>query len=143
MPCAGAQLVSPHPSHRVLRKRETVDVALRKFVERLTQPIEELDRRDLETYCDRLHATPLDAVEMRRPVRVAGEVRSLRIVPRAGADALEVSVNDGRGSVIAVFLGRRRVLGLSPGRRVVLEGVVTGEGRRHLMYNPVYTLLSA
>jgi hypothetical protein len=118
-------------------------VALRKLVDRLTQPIEELDRRDLESYCTRLEATPLDAVELRRPVRVAGEIRSLRIVPRAGADALEVSINDGRGSLIAVFLGRRRVLGVSPGRRVVLEGVVAGEGRRRLMYNPIYTLLPA
>jgi hypothetical protein len=40
-----------------------------------------------------------------------------------------------------VFLGRRRILGMSPGRRVVLEGVVAGETRRLLMYNPVYTLL--
>jgi hypothetical protein len=31
---------------------------------------------------------------------------------------------------------------LSPGRRLLLEGVVaTDRGRRRLMYNPVYTLL--
>jgi hypothetical protein len=116
-------------------------MALRKKLERWTQPIEELDRRDLEAYCNALGTTPLDEVEMRRPVRVAGEVRSLRIVPRAGADAVEANVNDGRGNVIAVFLGRRRIAGLSPGRRVVLEGVIAGERGRRLMYNPVYTLL--
>jgi hypothetical protein len=116
-------------------------VALRKRLERWTKPIEELDRRDLEAFCTTLGSTPLDEIELRHPVRVAGEVRSLRIVPRAGADALEASVNDGRGSVTAVFLGRRRILGMSPGRKVVLEGVVAGEDRRRLMYNPVYTLL--
>jgi hypothetical protein len=122
--------------------RDNRFVALRKIVDRLTKPIEELDRRDLEAYCTRLGATPLDEVELRQPVRVAGEVRSLRIVPRAGADALEASVHDGRSSVVAVFLGRRRILGMSPGRRVVLEGVVAGEGTRHVMYNPVYRLLA-
>jgi hypothetical protein len=116
-------------------------VAFRKIVDRLTKPIEELDRRDLEAYCTRLDATPIDQVQFRHPVRVAGEVRSLRIVPRAGADALEATVHDGRASVTAVFLGRRKILGLSPGRKIVLEGVVTGEGRRHIIYNPVYTLL--
>jgi hypothetical protein len=121
--------------------RDNSGVALRKLVDRLTKPIEELDRQDLEAYCSSLGATPLDEIELRRPVRVAGEVRSLRIVPRAGADAVEVSVNDGRGSVTAVFLGRRRILGLSPGRKVVLEGVIAGEGKRHLMYNPLYRLL--
>ncbi|MCU1428394.1 MAG: ATP-dependent helicase RecG [Actinomycetia bacterium] len=118
-------------------------MALRKIVDRLRQPIEELDRRDLEAYCTTLGATPLDKVELRRPVRVAGEVRSLRIVPRAGADAVEVSINDGRGQVTAVFLGRRRILGVSPGRRIVVEGVITGEGRRRLIYNPVYKLLGS
>jgi hypothetical protein len=122
--------------------RDNAVVAFRKMVDRLTKPIEELDRRDLEAYCTRLGTTPLDQVELRKPVRVAGEVRSLRIVPRAGADALEVTVTDGRGSVTAVFLGRRRVLGLSPGRRIVLEGVVGGEGNHRLIYNPIYTLLA-
>jgi len=116
-------------------------VALRKKLERWTKPIEELDRRDLEAYCTALGTTPLDQVEMRKPVRVAGEVRSLRIVPRAGAAALEATVNDGRSSVTAVFMGRRKVLGMSPGRRVVLEGVITGEDGRRIIYNPVYTLL--
>jgi hypothetical protein len=120
-------------------------MALRKMVDRWTKPIEELDRRDLEDYCTNLRTnlgtTPLDEVEFRRPVRVAGEIRSLRIVPRAGADALEATVNDGRGSITAVFLGRRKIIGLSPGRRIVLEGVMTGEDRRGIIYNPVYTLL--
>jgi hypothetical protein len=134
-----AQVVSARLAAPV---RENSRVALRKKLERWTKPIEELDRQDLEAYCTLLHATPLDEVELRKPVRVAGEVRSLRIVPRAGADAVEASVNDGRGTVTAVFLGRRRVLGLSPGRRLLLEGVVaTDRGRRRLMYNPVYTLL--
>jgi len=79
-------------------------------------------------------------VQCRAPVFVAGEVRSVRIVPRAGADALEATVMDGRGSVTAVFLGRRRVAGFTPGRRVVLQGVVTQHGGERLIYNPVYTL---
>ncbi len=49
-----------------------------------------------------------------------------------------------------MFLGRRKIAGLSPGRRVLLEGVVAND-RKHvagvtsqdndcLMYNPVYEL---
>ena len=56
-------------------------------------------------------------------VKVGGEVRSVRIVPRAGAPALEVTVSDGRGSIVGVFLGRRKIAGLSPGRKVAFEGV--------------------
>jgi hypothetical protein len=116
-------------------------MALRKLVDRLTKPIEELDRQELAEFCDRLASTPIDQVEARRPVRVAGEVRSVRIVPRAGADALEVTVHDGRASVIGVFLGRRKIGGITPGRKLILEGVVVPAGKQCLLYNPVYTLL--
>jgi hypothetical protein len=116
-------------------------LALRKFVDRLTKPVEELDRRDLEAFCERLHTTPIETAEPRHPARVAGEVRSVRIVPRAGADALEVTVNDGRASVVGVFLGRRKIGGMTPGRKLVLEGVVVPAGKQKQIFNPIYTLI--
>ena len=115
-------------------------VALRKFVDRLTKPTEQLDREHLEQWCTTLGYPPLDQVEPRKPVRVGGEVRSIRIVPRAGADALEATITDGHGTLTAVFLGRRKILGVSPGRRVFLEGVVTKDGTNQVMYNPLYEL---
>ena len=116
-------------------------MALRKFMEKLTKPVEELDREQLVSWCDRSGAVPLDEIELRQPVRIAGEVRSVRIVPRAGADALEAIVHDGRAYVTAVFLGRRKINGVSPGRRLLMEGVVADEGAERVMYNPIYTLL--
>ena len=117
-------------------------MALKNFVERFTKPVEELDRQQLSAYCDSLAFTPMDRIEPRRPVRVGGEVRALRIVPRAGAPALEVTVSDGRGAVVAVFLGRRKIAGLTPGRRIVIEGVTARDGNRFVVFNPVYELLA-
>jgi hypothetical protein len=116
-------------------------VALRKLVDRLTKPVEELDRQELQAFCTRLHTTPIEDAQPRRPVRVAGEVRSVRIVPRAGAESLEVTVSDGRASLVGVFLGRRKISGITPGRKLVLEGVVMPTGKQKLIYNPMYTLL--
>ncbi len=119
-------------------------VPMRKFVEKFTKPVDEQDRESLVTWCSAHDVTPLDQLTLRRPVQIAGEIRSMRIVPRAGAASLEASVNDGRGTITAVFLGRRKIAGLSPGRRVLLEGVVTAKsqhGGDSLMYNPVYQLL--
>ena len=113
-------------------------MALRKFVDRLTKPTEQLDREQLEQWCSVRGLTSLDAIVMRTPVRVGGEVRSIRIVPRAGADALEATITDGHGVLTAVFLGRRKILGVSPGRKVFLEGVVTKDGTASVMYNPLY-----
>ena len=124
---------------------------MRKFVEKFTKPVDEQDREQLVTWCAERGGTPIDGLQLRQPVRIAGEIRSVRIVPRAGAASLEATVQDGRGSVTAVFLGRRKIAGLSPGRRVMLEGVVTkhkssnntsgSTGNDCLMYNPVYQLL--
>jgi hypothetical protein len=116
-------------------------VALRKFVERLTKPIDEQDRERLGEWCSLAGTTRLDEAPLRTPVRLAGEVRSVRIVPRAGAPALEATIQDGRSSLTAVFLGRRKILGLSPGRRILLEGVVTRDRGNRVMYNPTYTLV--
>jgi len=113
-------------------------VALRKFVDRLTKPTDQIDREHLAEWCTNSGLVALDDVEIRRPVRVGGEVRSIRIVPRAGADALEATISDGQGLLTAVFLGRRKILGISPGRRVFLEGVVAEDGNAKVMYNPLY-----
>ena len=73
---------------------------LKKIVERITKPVEEIDREQLTAFCDARLLEPMDAIAGRQPVRVGGEVRSVRIVPRAGAPALEVTVSDGRGAVV-------------------------------------------
>ena len=115
--------------------------ALRKLVERLTKPVEEQDREKLEEFCSKLGVTPCDQVAPREPARVAGEVQTVRIVPRAGSPSLEVTVSDGRAQVVGVFFGRRKITGISPGRRLVLEGVAARQGGRTYMYNPIYELL--
>jgi RecG-like helicase len=117
-------------------------MALKNFVNRLTKPVEEHDREKLVEFCSRLkgcHAT--DELQPRTVARVVGEISSVRIVPRAGAPSLEVGVSDGKGVVTAVFFGRKKVAGLTPGRRLVVEGMVAPLGNRAFIYNPVYELL--
>jgi hypothetical protein len=117
-------------------------VALKKLVERLTKPVEDLDREKLVEFCDALSGcSHCDELQPRTTARVAGEVQTVRIVPRAGSPSLEVTVTDGRGQVVAVFFGRRKLAGISPGRRLILEGIVGLDANRRFMYNPVYELL--
>lgn len=115
--------------------------ALRKLVERLTKPIEDLDREQLVAFCDGLDCRRSDQLTPRTHARVAGEVTSVRVVPRAGSPSLEVTISDGHGHVVGVFFGRRRLGGLTPGRRLIFEGMVSSDGHRHLIYNPAYDLL--
>lgn len=117
-------------------------MALKNLVNRFTKPVEEQDREKLVEFCSRLEGCqPADELKPRAMARVAGEVSSVRIVPRAGAPSLEVGVTDGRGTVTAVFFGRKKLAGLTPGRRLVVEGMIAPIGNRHFVYNPVYELL--
>jgi RecG-like helicase len=117
-------------------------MALRKMVERLTKPVEDQDREKLIEFCDQQQGTHLDELQPRSFARVVGEVTSVRVVPRAGAPSLEVTVNDGRGQLVAVFFGRRKLAGLHPGRRIAVEGVVAHAHQRNYLFNPVYELLA-
>lgn len=117
-------------------------MALRKAVRRLTAPVEKLDREALAEFCRERGFTPIGSVEPRRRVSTGGEVRSVRIVPRAGAPALEVTFSDGNGSATAVFLGRRAIAGMTPGRRLAVTGMAARDGNRLVLYNPDYTFLA-
>ena len=117
-------------------------MGVRGFVKRVGRSTEDADRDKLRTFCSSLGLTPLDDLPLRTPVRFAGEITSLRIVPRAGAPAIEIAVTDGRGAAVAVFLGRSRVRGMTPGRRVIVEGVPVQEGSEKMVYNPAYELLA-
>jgi hypothetical protein len=113
---------------------------LKRAVHRLTAPVHELDRERLTDFCDDCGLMPITDMVVRTQVRIGGEVKSVRVVPRAGAPALEVTITDGRGTATAVFLGRRKIAGVAPGRRVAVEGVVGSSGNRYLIFNPLYTL---
>lgn len=116
-------------------------MAFRKAVHRLTTPTEQLDREELADFCVTLGFAPISGIEPRTRVTTGGEVRSVRIVPRAGAPALEVTFSDGAASATAVFLGRRKIAGMAPGRKIAVTGMVARDGKQLLLYNPDYTFI--
>jgi hypothetical protein len=73
---------------------------------------------------------------------LTGEVTAARVVPRASSPRLELTVDDGSESITAIFVGRRAIAGLEPGRLVRLEGVLVDDNGRREMLNPLYTLLA-
>jgi amino acid transporter len=86
---------------------------------------------------------PIAEVQYRQPARVAGRVRSVRVQPLAGVASLEVTLADASGSIVVVFVGRRRVPGIKPGARLVAESVVGQHGGRLALLNPIYELVAA
>jgi len=110
---------------------------------RLAPSTAELDRHRLQDRYSGLDITNIGDVVLRVPARLGGEVQGLKVVPRSGSSSLEVTVGDGSGRAVAVFLGRRSLPGVTPGRGLVIEGVPRKEGGRCVLLNPAYTLLPA
>jgi hypothetical protein len=117
-------------------------VGLKDLKKRLTASAEDLDKARLTDRYSGLGLVPIAEAPFRSPVRVGGEVTALQVVPRAGSNSLEVTVSDGSGKAIAVFTGRRRIMGIDPGRGLLLEGVARRDDGRVVLLNPAYTLLS-
>jgi len=72
---------------------------------------------------------------------ITGRLRSVTIRPVSKSPAVEAELWDGTGRLTLVFLGRRQIPGITPGRQVVVHGraiVLDGEPS---MVNPRYELL--
>ncbi len=75
--------------------------------------------------------------------KVCGVLKSVSLRPRAGVPAVEADLYDGSGHLTLVFLGRRVIAGIEPGRRLIADGRVTCHDDVSMMYNPRYELLPA
>ncbi len=98
---------------------------------------------DRQAFGERARGTiPIGAAEWRKRVRVAGRVKSVRVQPRAGTSNLECVLADETGKLLLVFQGRRRIPGIQPGARLVVEGMVGDWARRQAILNPDYELIA-
>jgi hypothetical protein len=117
-------------------------MGIREAFKRLGSSVEQLDAARLQTRFETLPCEQISCCEARRQLRVGGEVKRIRTVPRSGAPSFEVVISDGTADLVAVFSGRREIPGITHGRQVMFEGVAHDERGRLVLLNPAYTLLA-
>lgn len=76
----------------------------------------------------------------RERVRLQGSLRTVTLRPRGGVPALEAELYDGSDVLTLVWLGRRRISGIEPGRALQVEGRIGHHDRTRIMFNPRYEL---
>lgn len=114
---------------------------LRARLSRLVAPQHQVHAEQEQQHAVRLGGTPVADLPMRRRATVCGTLRSVTLRPRAGVPALVAELYDGSGSLSVVWLGRRQIAGIEPGRRLRVEGLVTTADGRRVVYNPRYELV--
>jgi len=100
------------------------------------------DAAELQIECVDVGAMPIAKVPDRTRATVAGTLRTVTLRPVGGVPALEAELYDGSGVITIVWLGRRRLAAIEPGRWLVASGLVAEHDGRRLMYNPQYELRS-
>jgi len=108
---------------------------------RLGSSNEELESEELQRNVRDEGAVPIRNCEDRQQVSLTGTISTVTIHPRGGHPALEVELRDGSGAVTLVWLGRRQIPGIDPGRTIKIWGRISCHDGRRLVYNPRYELL--
>ena len=73
-------------------------------------------------------------------VSISGRLRTVVYTPRTTLPTLEADLYDGSGVVTLVWLGRRHIAGIEPGRQLTVRGRMAMRGDRKVIYNPYYEL---
>jgi hypothetical protein len=73
-------------------------------------------------------------------VRVSGAVRRVRASGPAGLPMLRAELGGDADRITVIWLGRNRITGIEPGRVLAVEGMLSEQGGRRIMYNPRYDL---
>lgn len=112
----------------------------KRALARLTTPDDELHALDLQESTALAGATSVSHCANKGQVCIAGTIRHVVLRPRAGVPTLEAELYDGTGTVTLVFLGRRGIRGIDPGRSLIARGRLTTHEGRPTLYNPAYEL---
>ncbi|PWI41285.1 DNA-binding protein [Streptomyces sp. ICBB 8177] len=113
---------------------------LRRIFDRLAPSQEDLHSQELRKDADSVGCTRIQDCQDRAVVTVTGTLRTVTLRPRAGVPALEAELFDGTAPLGVVWLGRRSIAGIEPGRRIIASGRVAIQRGRPVLFNPKYEL---
>ncbi len=116
---------------------------LKGLLHRLTASEEQLESEELQRESVRAGCKCAEEVKRGELVTVAGRLRTVVYTPRTNLPTLEADLYDGTDVITLVFLGRRQISGVEPGRALTAKGRVAMRDGRKVIYNPHYELEAA
>jgi hypothetical protein len=111
-----------------------------RTLERLTADDHQIDAEELRASAAAARCEPVNMCRKGAVVTVTGRLKSVVYTPRETVPTLEAELFDGSGSVTLVWLGRRRIPGIEPGRTMTARGRFAAFDGKQVIYNPWYEL---
>lgn len=121
----------------------TEDGTWRRMLRRLTSDVDVLDADDLSEGAERSGAQRASECACGQEVSMLGRLRTVEFCPQDAAASLEAELFDGTEGVTLIWLGRRRIPGIEPGRTLRVRGRLALRDGRKVLYNPYYELCQA
>jgi hypothetical protein len=112
----------------------------RRLGHRLTADLDQLDAEELEQISQASGASRAAECCRGAEATMLGRLRSVESRPTSASASLEAEFFDGTDSVTLVWIGRRRIPGIEPGRRILIRGRIGERDGAKVMYNPYYEL---
>jgi hypothetical protein len=113
---------------------------LSRTLQRLAADEHAIDAEELRADTVSAGCEPVSSCRKGERVTVTGRLKSVVYTPRETVPTLEAELYDGSGSVTLVWLGRRRIPGIEPGRTVTARGRFANSDGKRVIYNPWYEL---
>jgi hypothetical protein len=135
--------MAPSAYRGTMSTAEQRSTGLRRFLERLTASEDELQAQELQLESAKCGAIPAQQCRRGQVVSVSGRLRTVAYTPRTNLPTLEADLYDGSDVVTLVFLGRRSIAGIEPGRQLTAKGRIAIRDDRKVIYNPYYELQRA
>jgi hypothetical protein len=113
---------------------------LKRLIRRLTATEAEIDAEELQRGAEASGCILLSDANRGQLVSISGRLRTVVYTPRTTLPTLEADLYDGSDVVTLVWLGRRHIAGIEPGRQLTARGRLATRDDRKVIYNPVYEL---
>lgn len=112
------------------------------YLKSLTADQADIDSANLRDSVELIGASAASQCVVGEWVKVRGTIRAMRVRPQISVPMVEAELWDGTGYITLLWLGRREIKGVTPGRTLLINGRISrGPKMQPAIYNPRYELL--
>ncbi|MFH5207497.1 OB-fold nucleic acid binding domain-containing protein [Antrihabitans sp. NCIMB 15449] len=112
----------------------------RRLKHRLTEDLDQVDAEEMASSADASGACRASDCVRGDEVTMLGRLRSVEACSQSAGATMQAEFFDGTDTVTLVWIGRRRIPGIEPGKKLKVRGRVGDRGGEKVIYNPNYEL---
>ncbi len=113
----------------------------REWWSEFTKTAQERDAEALREESQNSGADAIEDVVSGQLTTLTGTVQSLIYRPETNTPMFEAELFDGSGTISLLWLGRRKISGITPGINLAVTGRLVRRERRLTMFNPSYRVI--